>query len=108
MKIVIVSRSGRPHSNSLQLATKISEHFARLDIEFNLVDLSEMTQLLHHYETHNDGVLNKQKALLLEKLYSSDGIVIVAPEWDGMLPPVLHNFFTAQCLWLCIWLSARS
>lgn len=92
MKIVIVSGSGRPNSNSLALATKISKHLVRLDIECDLVDLSEMTRLLHHYETHNDAVLNKQKALLLEKLYSSDGIVIVAPEWGGMLPPVLHNF----------------
>ncbi|TMO84667.1 hypothetical protein CWC15_10295 [Pseudoalteromonas spongiae] len=92
MKIVIVSGSGRPNSNSLQLASKISEHLARLDIECDLVDLSEMTRLLHHYEANDDEVLNKQKALLLEKLYSSDGIVIVAPEWGGMLPPVLHNF----------------
>ncbi|MCF6456542.1 NAD(P)H-dependent oxidoreductase [Pseudoalteromonas sp. MMG024] len=92
MKIVIVSGSGRPNSNSLALATKISKHLVLLDIECDLVDLSEMTRLLHHYETHNDAVLNKQKALLLEKLYSSDGIVIVAPEWGGMLPPVLHNF----------------
>jgi hypothetical protein len=32
-----------------------------------------------------------EKVQLLNRLYDCDGLMIIAPKWGGMLPPVLHH-----------------
>ncbi|MFY8351405.1 hypothetical protein AAEU29_12775 [Pseudoalteromonas sp. SSM20] len=57
----------------------------------DLIDLNQQCILLHHYEPLDDPQLMYEKVQLLNRLYDCDGLMIIAPEWGGMLPPVLHN-----------------
>lgn len=93
--IAIISGSQRQHSNSIGLSQYLKTHyFSSTEVsECTIIDLSQYHELLHHYDTqtaHNETLLT-QKNELLNVLYQCDAVVIVAPEWGGMLPPALVN-----------------
>lgn len=91
MKIAIISGSGRNNSNSLKLGQHIASRYQSETITTDLIDLNQQSILLHHYEPLDDPQLMYEKEQLLNRLYDCDGLMIIAPEWGGMLPPVLHN-----------------
>lgn len=91
MKIAIISGSGRNNSNSLKLGQYIASRYQSEAITIDLIDLNQHSILLHHYEPLDDTQLMYEKVQLLNRLYDCDGLMIIAPEWGGMLPPVLHN-----------------
>ena len=37
--------------------------------------------------------LANEKEAVLQKMYNCDAVIVVAPEWGGMLPPALVNLF---------------
>lgn len=90
MKIAIISGSGRNNSNSLKLGQYIASRYQSEAITIDLIDLNQHSILLHHYEPLDDSQLMNEKVQLLNPLYDCDGLMIIAPEWGGMLPPVLH------------------
>ena len=91
MKLVILSGSGRKESNSLKLGQFILGKFQSKALEIELIDLCQYGSLLHHYEPLTNQQLLTEKEQLLHSLYQCDGLIIIAPEWGGMLPPILHN-----------------
>ncbi len=95
MNIVIISGSHRPNSNSVKLANKINENvLAQLStVDSHIIELAKFPALLSHYgdEQFQSNELQQQKAHVLDLLYGADGIIIIAPEWGGSLPPALVN-----------------
>lgn len=64
----------------------------KLDLEVEVIDLQEFK--LPVYDTEKLPQEQEQIKLSLEKkLNRSDGFVIVTPEWNGMVPAALKNFF---------------
>lgn len=96
MNILIVSGSQRSCANSLLVSKYLKAHFfdEKDDLKTTILDLSQYPSLLNHYfDNLNDDELLNAKEEVLSLLYQSDGIVFVAPEWGGMLPPALVNLF---------------
>ena len=104
LKILIVSGSQRTDSKSAEIARFIQESELsgvknvlneQENVESSLLDLSKFPYLLDYYgdSRDNDEVLQASKKQVLAALYDCDGIVIISPEWGGMLPPALVNLF---------------
>lgn len=97
MNILIISASSRDNSNSLKLASWLikNEFNKNNEVETSLLDLSLFPKLLSHYgkEQDKDPELLVQKEQVLSMLYHCDAVVVIAPEWGGMLPPALVNLF---------------
>ncbi len=96
MKIAIISGSHRPNSQS----RKVAEHIRRTLLEEKLADQAEVFSLEGNpLPLWDEGIWNadpqweERLAPLRELLQSSDGLVIVSPEWHGQVPAGLKNFF---------------
>jgi NAD(P)H-dependent FMN reductase len=95
LKILVVSGSQRKDSKSFALAESIQKNILNnmQGVESTLLDLSLYPFLLDHYGTGRDdqNALNKNKDDVLTQMYACDAVVIIAPEWGGMIPPALVN-----------------
>ena len=96
MKITIVSGSHRKESQSIKIAgvvQKALEKYKKCD-EYYLIDLYGSSLPLWH---ENIWESKSRSAELLgqisNQLISSDAFVIISPEWHGMVPSGLKNFF---------------
>ena len=96
MNITIVSGSHRKVSQSIKIAKAIKSALKALKEcdEANIFDLANNPLPLWHEGIRNNG--KKSKSLLAsisEKLAFSDAFIIISPEWHGMVPAGLKNFF---------------
>ena len=96
MKISIISGSHRNPSQSEKVARYIDSAIRRGQPEtdtwlFTLAD--NPLPLWDQSVWENDDAWNERLAPLKEQLASSDGFVIVSPEWHGQVPAGLKNFF---------------
>jgi NAD(P)H-dependent FMN reductase len=96
MKISIISGSHRNPSQSEKVARYIENAIRRGKPEtdtwlFTLAD--NPLPLWDQSVWENDDAWNERLAPLKEQLASSDGFVIVSPEWHGQVPAGLKNFF---------------
>lgn len=92
MKFGIISGSNRKNSQSFKVADYIQNLAKQQSTESYLLDLSKV-----NIKYWDEGFWADSKTFDLEwtkastELHSCDGIIIVAPEWNGMLPPALVN-----------------
>ncbi|ENY71327.1 azoreductase [Aeromonas diversa CDC 2478-85] len=93
MKLSIISGSHRENSYSRKAATYL-QHLARLEgfLDANIMDLSTLA-----FPLWNEGVWNASEEwgswrALASELKQSDAIVLITPEWHGMVTPALKNF----------------
>jgi NAD(P)H-dependent FMN reductase len=96
LKITIISGSHRKESQSIKIAgvvQKALEKYKKCD-EYYLIDLYGSSLPLWH---ENIWESKSRSAELLgqisNQLISSDAFVIISPEWHGMVPSGLKNFF---------------
>lgn len=90
MKIVVVSGSMRPDSQSLKVSQWLVDHGKQLGVDMELLDLHTLE--LPQFTTKQPKTEAEQRMLAL--FDSADGAVFVSPEWDGMMshgiPSMLH------------------
>ena len=96
MKITFISGSHRVSSQSEKVARFAMERLSLLEPQWE----SELMKLAGNPLPLWDSTVweggdtwKKLWSPLAQKLQSSDGFVIVSPEWGGMVPPGLKNFF---------------
>lgn len=90
MNIVIIAGSQRPQSQSAKLAGEIQ---ARLQSEHgcDIIDLGERPlPFLDFAPSEAD---KQHLDQLSSTLTTCDALVVIAPEWHGMAPAALKNFF---------------
>lgn len=88
-KITIISASG---VKNLELALKFEEQLKALGADVSLLNLMSLELPLYTSESDSK---NDAKALLgpsLDMLVASQGFVVLAPEYNGGIPPLLTNF----------------
>ena len=96
MNITIVSGSHRKVSQSIKIAKAIKSALKPLKEcdQANIFDLADNPLALWHEDMKEAGKPSKS---LLEsiskKLTYSDAFIIISPEWHGMVPAGLKNFF---------------
>jgi NAD(P)H-dependent FMN reductase len=94
MKIAIISGSHRVNSESERVARYIEHALAARNINSDLISLSGNPLPLW-----DEGLWSgdqKWKDLwhpIAQRLSDAHGFVVVSPEWAGMVPPGLKNFF---------------
>ncbi len=96
MKITIVSGSHRPQAQSLKVARFVERTLRERGLcdETWLFSLSgNPLPLWDQGIWDGDPAWQARLAPLSEQLASSDGFVVVSPEWHGMVPAGLKNFF---------------
>jgi NAD(P)H-dependent FMN reductase len=96
MKITIVSGSHRRDSQSVKvgrfLERTLKEH--ALGEQTWLLDLADFPlPLWDEGIWEGDPAWRERLAPISERLAESDGFVIISPEWHGMVPSGLKNFF---------------
>jgi NAD(P)H-dependent FMN reductase len=95
MKIAIVAGSHRREAESARVAVYLEQELKKLGISATyLLSLSGNPLPLWDDDIWSGD--EKWKSLwgpISKELKSSDGLVVVAPEWSGMVPPGLKNFF---------------
>jgi NAD(P)H-dependent FMN reductase len=96
MKFAIVSGSHRPAAQSGKVARFVGAHAKSLSPDYSTYVLELGKNPLPLWE---EGIWNKDPKMIepwtpvSEELSRADAFVVVAPEWSGMVPAALKNFF---------------
>ncbi|WP_395168431.1 NADPH-dependent FMN reductase [Piscirickettsia salmonis] len=96
MKLVIVSGSHRQHSESRKVSEYIADRAKALHYQdsVHLVDLAaESLPMWDESIWQGDQEWQARLAPLHQQLHEASAFVIVSPEWSGMVPAALKNFF---------------
>ena len=96
MKISIISGSPRSNAQSGKIARYMTELLSSMDgcTETYLLDLAgNPLPLWDESIWAGDEAWQQRLTPISEQLGSSDAIIIIAPEWHGMVPAALKNFF---------------
>ncbi|MGH1374483.1 MAG: NADPH-dependent FMN reductase [Cellvibrionaceae bacterium] len=90
MNIVIIAGSQRPQSQSAKLAAEMQTRL-RSEHHCDIIDLGERALPFLDFNPSDDDKLYLDQ--LSATLSASDALVVIAPEWHGMAPAALKNFF---------------
>ncbi len=96
MKIVLISGSHRKVSQSQKVAQFASKMLTQNDstVQAEVLSLAELNLPMWDEEVWQNSPRWKEKfGPVSQKLAAADGIVVVSPEWAGMVPPALKNLF---------------
>ncbi|MGZ3768278.1 MAG: NADPH-dependent FMN reductase [Bdellovibrio sp.] len=86
----IISGTDRPDSNSMKVSKLIKNVYQTLGEEVEIIDLKEVKSFLHddlHYGKTSDDLKP-----YIDKVLSSEGLIVVCPEYNGSMPGVLKYF----------------
>ncbi|MDC0932319.1 NAD(P)H-dependent oxidoreductase [Arcobacteraceae bacterium] len=84
---ILVSSAG----NNRKLGSKLEELASELNVETTVINLVDLNLPLYStVEEENNGIPEVAKDLA-EKILSLKAFIIVAPEYNGVMPPVLNN-----------------
>lgn len=86
-KILILASS---NGNNLKLSNEISEISNELKIETEVLSLMDLNLPLYHTDEEKKGI-PPEALQLTEKFENAKGMIFVAPEYNGLIPPVLNN-----------------
>lgn len=93
-KFAIISGSTRQHSQSRKVSDYIQYCLAQHANKITIIDLATDKFPLWCEEVWTQGASwHAGWKSISDKLFEVDALVIVAPEWNGMVPPQLMNFF---------------
>ncbi len=95
MKYTIVSGSTRINSQSIKVSKYVKYILEdKLGETVYLLNLAQANLKFWDESFWNKNIeFDPNWTLAKKELEESDAIIIVAPEWNGMIPPALKNFF---------------
>lgn len=94
LNIVVIAGSGRPKSESRRVSDAVCRLLRQAGCGVGLVDLHVLNLPFWDEASTLDAEWRKAHWLpVSQRLAAADGFVVVTPEWDGMVPPQLKNFF---------------
>ncbi|WNV03326.1 NAD(P)H-dependent oxidoreductase [Candidatus Methylospira mobilis] len=100
MKFAIISGSHRPESQSGKVARYLAKRLKELDASFSshVLDLGKTPLPLWDESIWqgNSDLADQWKPISAE-LAASDAIIVISPEWAGMVPAALKNFMLYVC-----------
>lgn len=95
-KYLIVSGSSRKNSQSKKVSDYIFKSLAESSLidSIHMIDLAkDMFPLWDETFWNKENEWNSCWSFHSNKIKESDAIIIISPEWNGMVPPHLTNFF---------------
>jgi len=93
MHYVVVSGSHRKDSQSSKVSNWLAEQTQKSGHDADVIDLSgNPIPLWDETAWNGDSDLSAEMKPYLEKLQKADAVILVSPEWHGMVPGGLKNF----------------
>ena len=93
MHIVLISGSHRPVSQSQRIATYLAQRLTKQNHTTDIISLGgNPLPLWDEGAWQSESATSKQWQPYADRLKTADGLVLVAPEWAGMVPAGLKNF----------------
>ena len=96
-KIIIVCGSQRKNSQSLKVSNYIENRLnEKSGKNCDVAAINLINEELHLWDEDfpdSSEKWGKNWTPVGEKLSTADALIIVSPEWGGMVPPILKNFF---------------
>lgn len=89
LNLLVIAGSGRPGSQSLRIARLIEGELAARGAATELFDVHASRLGLWESEASADEL--GHLAVLRARAERADALVVVSPEWAGMVPPALKN-----------------
>ena len=77
-------------NNNWNLSENLKGHIEKLDMEAELICLEDLNLPLYTPSKEADGEVKEAKDLT-EKLIAANGLILVAPEYNGSIPAVTIN-----------------
>ena len=96
MKAIVVSGSHRSQSQSNRIGRLIGENFLGVFSEVGYQFVSEIDLPFWSegaWNANEDPAWNSILPKFQSEVDSADAFVVVTPEWSGMVPPMLKNYF---------------
>ncbi len=98
MHIVLINGSHRQESQSGRIAKYLAALLPKLDstVTTDIIDLTGNPLPLWDDENNSHATSSKLKPIwepYAKRLQAADGFVVISPEWHGMVPAGLKNFF---------------
>ncbi len=93
MKLAIVSGSHRKNSESHRVSLYLQSVLQKMGSEASVIDLGGNPLPLWSPELFTDANFKAVWGPMAETLQAADGLIVVSPEWGGMVPAGLKNFF---------------
>ena len=94
--VILAASSGKNYT----LANKFSDTFTEKGVNSEVVDLTKLDWPLYTPETEKNSTAVPDTSALSDLISDAPALVVCAPEYNGVMPPVLNN---------CIaWLSVQS
>lgn len=94
MKFIVVSGSHRQNSQSDRVANYIATQVRASHCDARVISLANNPlPLWDEGVWNNDPKWKEVWGPISQELRSADALVVVSPEWSGMVPPGLKNFF---------------
>jgi NAD(P)H-dependent FMN reductase len=88
--IVIISGTNRPGSNTRKVTAHVEAIYKALGVQTQLLDLAEMPPEIFAPSSYAEKPAAFTK--FTDAILTSDGLVIVPPEYNGSVPGVLKYF----------------
>jgi chromate reductase, NAD(P)H dehydrogenase (quinone) len=89
MKTITILLASQGHNH--ELAQKVSAQLTSDNVTVNLVDLVALDLPLYSTIAHEQDGVPDQISTLVQQCQDAGGFVVVAPEYNGGVPPVLTN-----------------
>ena len=91
IKILVIPGSLRIGSINVKLAKAAVDEFARADIEVSLLSLGDYPLPIYDGDLEDKSGVPLQAINLKRMICAHDGVLIVTPEYNSSLPPLLKN-----------------
>ncbi len=94
LQIAIICGSQRKRSQSAKVARFVQTLLSQKgDAQSALIDLGEAPLRLWTDDPSEQELLKRTWHPISETLKTSEALIMITPEWNGMVPPALKNFF---------------
>lgn len=90
--IYIISGTNRPGSRTRQVAGQVANIYKAYTKDIEIIDLSELSLESLANAKYDAKATGSDVQLAISKIDSSDGLVIISPEYNGSLPGALKYF----------------
>ena len=96
MKISIISASHRTNSQSKKILDVLHNNLSNIESDLDIYDLDLADKLLPFWspdKKKGNGIWGDTWNLISDNLKTSDGFILVVPEYGGMATPAAKNIF---------------
>ncbi|RFC64319.1 NAD(P)H-dependent oxidoreductase [Fulvimarina endophytica] len=90
-KIAIIAGSKRSGSHNKRLAMEAARLLGKTDVKLTLLDLADYPMPIYDGDDEAERGIHENGMRLAERIARQDGLLIVSPEYNSSVPPILKN-----------------